>query len=314
MLACVSASDSNFMETLNTLKYANRARNIKNRVTINQDFAGSSIEVNQLRAQLARLRIELASLRAESGHGGGHGGSRSHHTYSNLQRDDEVRALRSEVTRLRDRIQDMSTNMIQVTSERDTLMMERELGEFMNETDDSIDILDLNRQHDESGTVKIHPVVAQYQKQIQDLNNELSDTKDRLAFLENTKSAGIRAMQMAGTPMSFSGTTFSRSTSLYTPEPSRSTRRRGVKSNRKRRQVGRGSANSSTATSNITARKVSRHTVRHVPLSQSTSLRTQKMNKKKANRAYESDDEGFTDHEYLDEDEIKQSIAKAREE
>ncbi|PKK66962.1 kinesin-domain-containing protein, partial [Rhizophagus irregularis] len=29
MLACVSPADSNFMETLNTLKYANRARNIK---------------------------------------------------------------------------------------------------------------------------------------------------------------------------------------------------------------------------------------------------------------------------------------------
>ncbi|OAD81142.1 hypothetical protein PHYBLDRAFT_7430, partial [Phycomyces blakesleeanus NRRL 1555(-)] len=28
MMACVSPADTNFMETLNTLKYANRARNI----------------------------------------------------------------------------------------------------------------------------------------------------------------------------------------------------------------------------------------------------------------------------------------------
>ncbi|KAG1080592.1 hypothetical protein G6F42_023287 [Rhizopus arrhizus] len=104
MLACVSPSDSNFMETLNTLKYANRARNIKNRVTINQDFAGSSIEVNQLRAQLARLRIELASVRAENAGSGDRTSSRGpyHHPYgsggvgSSLQRDDEVRALRAE--------------------------------------------------------------------------------------------------------------------------------------------------------------------------------------------------------------------------
>ena len=33
MIACVSPSDRDFMETLNTLKYANRARNIKNKVT-----------------------------------------------------------------------------------------------------------------------------------------------------------------------------------------------------------------------------------------------------------------------------------------
>jgi len=32
MIACVSPSDREFMETLNTLKYANRARNIKNKV------------------------------------------------------------------------------------------------------------------------------------------------------------------------------------------------------------------------------------------------------------------------------------------
>ncbi|OAD00181.1 hypothetical protein MUCCIDRAFT_119794, partial [Mucor lusitanicus CBS 277.49] len=37
MMACVSPSDSNFLETLSTLKYANRARNIKNKVTINQE-------------------------------------------------------------------------------------------------------------------------------------------------------------------------------------------------------------------------------------------------------------------------------------
>ena len=32
MIACVSPSDRDFMETLNTLKYANRARNIRNKV------------------------------------------------------------------------------------------------------------------------------------------------------------------------------------------------------------------------------------------------------------------------------------------
>ena len=32
MIACVSPSDRDFMETLNTLKYSNRARNIKNKV------------------------------------------------------------------------------------------------------------------------------------------------------------------------------------------------------------------------------------------------------------------------------------------
>ncbi|PKC59551.1 P-loop containing nucleoside triphosphate hydrolase protein, partial [Rhizophagus irregularis] len=59
MLACVSPSDSNFMETLNTLKYANRARNIKNKVSVNESYGGNSIEINQLRGQISRLKMEI---------------------------------------------------------------------------------------------------------------------------------------------------------------------------------------------------------------------------------------------------------------
>ena len=35
MIACISAADSSLDETLNTLKYASRARNIRNRPCIN---------------------------------------------------------------------------------------------------------------------------------------------------------------------------------------------------------------------------------------------------------------------------------------
>ena len=37
MIACVSPHDSNYEETLNTLKYASRARNIQNKPIINRD-------------------------------------------------------------------------------------------------------------------------------------------------------------------------------------------------------------------------------------------------------------------------------------
>ncbi|KFV56608.1 Kinesin-like KIF21A, partial [Gavia stellata] len=57
MIACVSPSDRDFMETLNTLKYANRARNIKNKVMVNQDRA--SQQINTLRSEITRLQMEL---------------------------------------------------------------------------------------------------------------------------------------------------------------------------------------------------------------------------------------------------------------
>lgn len=37
MIACVSPAEINFEETLNTLKYASRARNIKNKPIVNRD-------------------------------------------------------------------------------------------------------------------------------------------------------------------------------------------------------------------------------------------------------------------------------------
>ena len=57
MIACISPSDSDFMETLNTLNYANRARNIKNKVVINQDKSSKTIAI--LRQQIQELQIEL---------------------------------------------------------------------------------------------------------------------------------------------------------------------------------------------------------------------------------------------------------------
>ncbi|KAM6986247.1 kinesin-like protein KIF21A [Aplochiton taeniatus] len=57
MIACISPSDRDFMETLNSLKYANRARNIKNKVMVNQDKA--SQQISTLRTEIARLQMEL---------------------------------------------------------------------------------------------------------------------------------------------------------------------------------------------------------------------------------------------------------------
>uniref|UniRef100_A0A0K0D2C6 Kinesin-like protein n=1 Tax=Angiostrongylus cantonensis TaxID=6313 RepID=A0A0K0D2C6_ANGCA len=61
MVACVSPSDSDFVETLNTLKYANRAKNIKNKVIANQDK--SSKLIGDLRGRIAALEAELLEFK-----------------------------------------------------------------------------------------------------------------------------------------------------------------------------------------------------------------------------------------------------------
>lgn len=62
MIACVSPADSNAEETLNTLKYANRARNIQNKPTINRDPMAA--EMQRLRQQLEMAHVELICARA----------------------------------------------------------------------------------------------------------------------------------------------------------------------------------------------------------------------------------------------------------
>uniref|UniRef100_A0A8C6N272 Kinesin family member 4 n=1 Tax=Mus spicilegus TaxID=10103 RepID=A0A8C6N272_MUSSI len=63
MIACVSPADSNLEETLNTLRYADRARKIKNKPIINID--PQAAELNHLKQQVQQLQILL--LQAHGG-------------------------------------------------------------------------------------------------------------------------------------------------------------------------------------------------------------------------------------------------------
>ncbi|KAG8654782.1 kinesin-like protein KIN-4A isoform X2 [Manihot esculenta] len=59
MIACISPADINAEETLNTLKYANRARNIQNKPVVNRDPTSS--EMLRMRQQIEFLQAELCA-------------------------------------------------------------------------------------------------------------------------------------------------------------------------------------------------------------------------------------------------------------
>lgn len=61
MIACVSPAESNFDESLNTLKYASRARNINNKPKVNTD--PNSAMVNQLKQLIFELKEENMRLK-----------------------------------------------------------------------------------------------------------------------------------------------------------------------------------------------------------------------------------------------------------
>ncbi|KAJ2716501.1 hypothetical protein H4R19_000616 [Coemansia spiralis] len=64
MLACISPSDDSSQESLNTIRYANRARNIRNKVAVNFD-KNSSVELSMLKTEVVRLRGELSKLKLQ---------------------------------------------------------------------------------------------------------------------------------------------------------------------------------------------------------------------------------------------------------
>ncbi|CAG5123649.1 unnamed protein product, partial [Candidula unifasciata] len=58
MICCISPASSSFDESLNSLKYANRAKNIKNKPIINRDI--QSIRFEEMQCEIKALREELA--------------------------------------------------------------------------------------------------------------------------------------------------------------------------------------------------------------------------------------------------------------
>ena len=57
MIACVSPAESNYEESMSTIKYASRARNIKNKPVVNRD--PNSMLIESLRTQIQQLQYEV---------------------------------------------------------------------------------------------------------------------------------------------------------------------------------------------------------------------------------------------------------------
>ncbi|KAL4152432.1 hypothetical protein PRNP1_009362 [Phytophthora ramorum] len=66
MIACVSPASVNFEETLNTLKYANRAKNIKNKAIVNDRVASEEKRLHN--DEMSRMKDEIANLQTQLQH------------------------------------------------------------------------------------------------------------------------------------------------------------------------------------------------------------------------------------------------------
>ncbi|XP_069393571.1 kinesin-like protein KIF21B isoform X5 [Paralichthys olivaceus] len=154
MIACVSPSDRDFMETLNTLKYANRARNIKNKVVVNQDK--TSQQINALRAEIARLQMELMEYKAGKRvacEDGSEGFSDLYQENAMLQRENDT--LRLRVKAMQETIDHLNTRV--------THLLANEVSTLLNKSND--------------GNEEIGALIQNYIREVEELRTKLLESE-----------------------------------------------------------------------------------------------------------------------------------------
>ncbi|XP_027138646.1 kinesin-like protein KIF21A isoform X7 [Larimichthys crocea] len=184
MIACISPSDRDFMETLNTLKYANRARNIKNKVMVNQDKA--SQQISSLRTEIARLQMELMEYKTGKRMAGEDGVE----SFSDMFHENSM--LQTENSNLRVRVKAM-----QETIDAQRARLTQLLSDQANQA--------LTRAG-EGGTEEIGNMIQSYIKEIEDLRAKLLESEAVNEHLRKNLSRASNRQSFYGGTGSFSST------------------------------------------------------------------------------------------------------------
>uniref|UniRef100_A0A3Q1GNI3 Kinesin family member 21A n=1 Tax=Acanthochromis polyacanthus TaxID=80966 RepID=A0A3Q1GNI3_9TELE len=180
MIACISPSDRDFMETLNTLKYANRARNIKNKVMVNQDRA--SQQISALRTEIARLQMELMEYKTGKrmvGEDGMEGINDLVHENSMLQTENNN--LRVRVKAMQETIDAQRARLTQILSDQANQALAK-AGE---------------------GNEEIGNMIQNYIKEIEELRAKLLESEAVNENLRKNLSRASTRSSMYGGPGSF---------------------------------------------------------------------------------------------------------------
>ncbi|KAJ1309167.1 hypothetical protein OPQ81_004838 [Rhizoctonia solani] len=162
MIACVSPAEYNAAETINTLKYANRARNIRNRAEIKEKEEGWE-DLEWLQGQVSKLRKEVKALK-EGGAVASSGGT-SANAAETEAKERELQILQSEYDDMRQRLAGTSEELARLR-----LTLE-------------------DRGGASGGAGKyeeiVAPVIEEYEKQISHMETQIKLQKTAVRHTEN---------------------------------------------------------------------------------------------------------------------------------
>eukprot|EP00736_Rhodelphis_marinus_P012976 Rmarinus@m.13019 len=182
MIACVSPADTNFDETLNTLKYAFRAKNIKNSPVVNVDPA--TAEVQRLRQLVASLQSQLtagtntdAALLGDVGVVEELRNKCKTLKQSNSELAMELRSALTEAKEMSDRASSLLERAQRAESERDMLALRVErFAQQMKEAG-------LEVQEQDQQTLEDESILRKQQTRIQALEKLLAQREAQLSVL-----------------------------------------------------------------------------------------------------------------------------------
>lgn len=196
MVACISPSDSEFVESLSTLKYADRARNIKNKVVQNQD--SGSKKIAQLKNRIKELENELDDWRF---------GKRmldpNDPTSSNLNEYyEEAKMLKADNDSLRIKISNMKKQMDEQKSRLVVQQMHRDMNETLNNSGDTItlgpatprstgDDISTTNEAGDAENKSYEKIIISYLQQIEDLRTKLVESEAESERLNKMVVSGI---------------------------------------------------------------------------------------------------------------------------
>lgn len=157
MIACISAAEWNAAETVNTLKYANRARNIKNRAVVNEKEDGWD-DVEWLQGTVTRLRKEVKQMKE--------GGAILPSNVAEPEVEGAGKKVLAQMTDLQNNYEDLREKFVERTEELTRLR--RELGEKTRGS--SGGAVNSTAKYEEI----VGPVIEEYEKTISAMEAELS--------------------------------------------------------------------------------------------------------------------------------------------
>ncbi|KAK6020576.1 hypothetical protein OSTOST_13767 [Ostertagia ostertagi] len=193
MVACIGPASYNYEETLGTLRYANRAKNIKNKPKINEDPKDAMLR--EFQDEIMRLRAMLEKRSRRKGRGGELDESRGEEYFDEQHR--QIAADRENALKDKTLIQEERRRIIADLEERQRQLereqqAQREVAETIAKMESKLlggtDLLDHTRQQ-EAELENRRRELAEQKKREREILQQLERQEDDTAEIHQTYSS-----------------------------------------------------------------------------------------------------------------------------